>query len=216
MEITLPNFSLSEILKRLMFEKNIRAMDLARQTKLPQPTIQRIVAGTTTNPHYSSLAPIAKFFGITVAQLKGEEKISWLHLGGMPGLIQVPILSAQQAKNWVNKTQIDAEQIWIDNKYSQETYAIITADSSMYPLFPQGTLLLIDPIKSPKDRSYVLVSINDHDETIFRQLLIDGNHQYLKPLNSDLDSFPMTKFDPKKDYYCGVMVHSRRDFDDKQ
>lgn len=213
MEMVITNLGLSDILKRLMFEKNIRAMDLARQTKLPQPTIQRIVAGTTTNPHYSSLAPIAKFFGISVAQLKGEESIPWLNTGTMPGLMQVPILSTQQAKNWVNKSQLEAVQIWVEEKYSKETYAIISPDSSMYPLFPQGTLLLIDPIKTPKDRCFVLVSLNDHDETIFRQLLIDGNHQYLKPLNPDLENFPMTKFDPNKDYYCGVMVHSRRDYE---
>src|SRR3990167_5910581 len=63
---------LSGILNRLMFEKKIRATELAREVNLPQPTVHRMATGKCTNPHKSSLEPIADYFDISVDQLKGD------------------------------------------------------------------------------------------------------------------------------------------------
>ncbi len=51
--------TLDEILSRLLFEKKMRAMDLARELNIPQPTIHRIATGKSTTPHIGTLEPNA-------------------------------------------------------------------------------------------------------------------------------------------------------------
>lgn len=93
---------LSETLKRLLFEKNIKPTELARLTKVPQPTIQRIIAGTTARPHSNSLVPIADYFKISINQLKGAEPIDWLDKveAKHSGINQVPLLDWTEVLSW--------------------------------------------------------------------------------------------------------------------
>jgi transcriptional regulator with XRE-family HTH domain len=72
-------FQLSTILKRLLFKKDMKPVDLARELNMPQPTIHRLVTGKSTRPYKSSLEPIAKYFDVTVDQLIGEDPrlIDW-------------------------------------------------------------------------------------------------------------------------------------------
>lgn len=203
---------LSFILRRLMFEKEMKPMDLARYTHLPQPTIQRMVKGTTTNPHASTLIPIADFFGISVDQLKGETPIAWLNTDNTHVLsnkmIKIPIINWEE----IGKTNHNHEIIWVDNKINSQSYGIVLDDTSMYPIFNQGTLIIVDPLKKPKDRSYVVVTLKNSSKTIFRQLLIEQKHQYLKPLNPDLAKFPIIMLQ-KEDHIRGVLVQARNDYE---
>ena len=66
---------LSSILNRLLFEKKMKPIDLARKLGIPQPTMHRIVTGKSPNPHKSNLEPLAEYFDVTVAQLKGEDPL---------------------------------------------------------------------------------------------------------------------------------------------
>ena len=63
---------LGATLKKLLFDKNMKPSDLAREVNLPPPTIHRLVTGKSNRPYQSSLAPIAAFFNITVEELTGE------------------------------------------------------------------------------------------------------------------------------------------------
>ena len=112
---------LSDTLKRLMFEKDIRAVELARQTNLPQPTVQRMVVGTTPNPQLTSLEPIAKYFGITIEQLRGNEPITWLQTAVSVNLTQIPVMAWEQAQQWQQLRQNfqitgKTELIWAEKK----------------------------------------------------------------------------------------------------
>ena len=53
---------ISQILKILMFKKNINATQLARKIDVPQQTLHRILAGSSPNPHLKTLGPLADFF----------------------------------------------------------------------------------------------------------------------------------------------------------
>ncbi|QOD84161.1 helix-turn-helix domain-containing protein [Chromobacterium haemolyticum] len=63
---------LKERLDRLMKHRNINQNQLAAETKVPQPTIQRILSGESRDPRHSTLEKIAKFFNISVAELRGD------------------------------------------------------------------------------------------------------------------------------------------------
>src|SRR5438045_1634384 len=63
---------ISSVLKILLnrFE-NMSGSELAKRTGLPISTVNRILAGSVSDPRISTLKPLANYFGITVDQLLG-------------------------------------------------------------------------------------------------------------------------------------------------
>jgi SOS-response transcriptional repressor LexA len=201
---------IKQILFRLMSDKGVNVSELARCICLPQPTVYRIAAGICEHPHLSSLKPLADFFAITVNQLKGLEPIA-----SIDHAIKVPLLTWDQA---INKSfdKIDvnnSEQILTDAKVGLAGYALKVKDASMEPVFPKGTLLIADPKKQPKDRSYVIAKLINFPEPIFRQLLIDAQEHYLKPLSPDFERYKMTRLE-NNDKILSVVVQAKRDYEE--
>jgi DNA-binding Xre family transcriptional regulator len=185
---SMKNTKVSQILKKLLADKKIRVAELARSINLPQPTVHRIVAGMCEHPHLSSLQPIAEFFSLTVEQLKGHQSIQKLD-----GIMKVPLLNWHQVIEWpANKDDLgNCENIITDANVSGNAYAIEVIDVSMDPVFPKNTILIADPERIPKDRSYVITKLSNLEQPIFRQLLIDASDRYLKSLSPDLDQYKM-------------------------
>lgn len=219
--------TISNILKILMLKKNIKTTQLARTTKVPQQTLQRIVTGTTPNPHISSLKPIADHFDITIEQLKGEQQLpkELLLTAGFEDIlvkkaINVPLLTWEQLKdlNKINKQRngvgIETFEniITISANFDEKCFGLIMNDSSMDPYFPKDSILVINPEKEIKDRCFALIKLNKEKIFIFRQILLDGQHEYLKPLNPDLTNFQMRLLN-KEDKIIGVLVEARRVYD---
>lgn len=76
---------ISEILQILMDKAGYSQNTLAQLTELNQPTIQRILDGSSKDPKTDTIAPLASFFGLTVAQLRGQDSIPGLNeLGCLP------------------------------------------------------------------------------------------------------------------------------------
>src|SRR3990167_10408582 len=196
MDITTPSNPISDILSRLMFEKRIRTAELARQIRLPQPTVHRIVTGTSPKPHSSSLTPLANFFGISLEQLKGLKPIPWLNpqeSKTASGFRQLPVLKWDEILTWEqNPHFIPTEVLFCDVNVSPRSFIVRMTDASMSPQFPIGTLLTIDPEKAIKDRSFVMAHLKNSTTALFRQLLIDGPNYHIKPISPDFDHFKMT------------------------
>ena len=204
---SMKNTRIGQILNRLMADKKIRVAELARQINLPQPTVHRIVNGACEHPHASSLEPIAAFFSINIDQLKGHEPISWLDRES-----RVPMLTWEEALDWPSKNS-SSELILTDAAVGKFGYALKIKDASMDPVFPKNTILIADPDKTPKDRSYVIAKLGAHSEAIFRQVLIDAGDTYLKPLSPDFDRYKMTRIN-NNDKILSIVVQAKRDCDD--
>lgn len=201
------------ILRRLLFEHNIRVTDLAREVDLPQPTIHRFVTGKSTRPYKSSLKPIADYFSISIPQLLGEEPLEnqkdvqhSKHTNK-----NVPIIPWEQLSESSLHSLSNVETILVAN-VSDYCFASKIQDSSMDPIFPCGTTLIFDKQKEPKDRAYILVKLHDSELCAFRQVIIDGSNYYLKPLNPDLSKFSMRLLDDK-DKLLGVLIEARHNFE---
>lgn len=205
--VSMKNTRIGQILRRLMSEKRIRAAELARQVNLPQPTVHRIATGACEHPHLSSLEPIANFFSITVEQLKGHEPISWLDR-----VMKVPLLTWDVVMNWPQNSDdsLHSEYVLTDAPVGKLGFAIQLKDAAMDPVFPKNTLLIADPERQPKDRSYVIAKLANYPEAIFRQLLIDANDRYLKPLSPDFDKYKMTLLN-NNDKILSTVVQAKRD-----
>ena len=64
-----------KILGELLTEHGFSAAYVSSVTGVPQPTITRIIAGRVKDPRSETLAPLARFFHLSVPQLRGEEPI---------------------------------------------------------------------------------------------------------------------------------------------
>lgn len=211
---------LSTTLKRLLFDKNMKPIDLARELDLPQPTIHRLVTGKSTRPYKSSLEPIAHYFDISVDQLLGEEPLlaEWQAPEPSAHALQNIVIKTVPVIPWQSITELAVarskakKQLAITGNISDECFAILMNDHAMEPLFTKGTILIFDPNKKYVDRSYVLVKLANKDQFIFRQLLVDVDQSYLKPLNPDTAIYKMRLLNAD-DTIVATLFESRTNFD---
>ena len=209
---------LASIIKRLLFERDIKSIDLARAINIPPPTIHRLVTGKSTRPYESSLKPIADYFEIEVAQLLGEKPLPSNEEEG------VDEETSRHGKNWVATVPLipwgnlkDLEikknynEIPFVGKISKIGFATIMPDTSMEPIIQRNSIIIFDPLIEPSDRSYVLVKLHETKAYVLRQLLIDADHQYLKPLNPDLSMFNMRLLH-QDDEIIACLVETRHNF----
>jgi len=195
---------LSEILNKLLFEKKIRPMDLAREVCVPQPTIHRLITGKCKNPHQSTLLPIANYFNMTVEQLKGENT-TYLALTKKNDHTEIPLIDWLELHNRQDKTATFKNKITICNA-SEHCFSTRMNDSSMEPVFPKDCILIFDPNKQVVDRNYVLVKSNQTKNFVFRQILIDGEDKFLKTLHPELNRI---KFLTESDQIIANLIEAR-------
>lgn len=203
------------ILRALMKEQDITESELARRTGIGQPVIHRVLTGETDNPKVATLSPIANYFVISISQLIGDEPLPKNRISGSFklssfGWTSLPLLNWEQAIHWPNKSNelILEEKISTEIHVGENAFALRVKDTTMLPLFPEGTYLIIDPTVKAENKDFVIVQIAGQKQAVFRQLLLDGDNVYIKPVNPD---FKMQLLD-KKSKQLGVMVQARMNF----
>lgn len=65
--------AIADTLKRLMTERGVTGYALSEATKIPQPTIHRILTGESADPKTKTLEPIARYFGLTVSAMRDDK-----------------------------------------------------------------------------------------------------------------------------------------------
>jgi SOS-response transcriptional repressor LexA len=214
-------------LKKLMLsDGKISEGELSRKSGIPQTTIHRILSGQIKESKPSTLRPLAKYFGLTVAQLQGEEPIplqrqieitqaiqskglEHSHYLGAPARL-VPLITWEQASHWkeIGKTyQHDSGQGWVatNNNVGPHAFGLIIQGNSMTatqgPSFEDGCEIVIDPDRKPAHKDFVVVIQTDKTSALLRQLSIEGGSYDLFPLNP---RYPVISLnDPKN--ICGVV-----------
>ena len=208
---------LDRILQTLMFKKKIKTAQLARELEMPKQTLNRIVNGTSPNPHSKNLLPLADYFNISLEQLQGKKPLPNnlvdLHLPSeKPKAKMISLFGWQDLLNMEQKQEIDSDTtIFVTHGLSDMAFAVPLDDTSMEPMFRKDSILIMDPDKQYGDRSFVLVKLYEANQVIFRQLLIDADQRYLKSISPDLDTFPMRLLDDN-DQIIGTLVEARQVF----
>lgn len=210
---------LASILKRLLFERDIKPIDLARAVDLPPPTIHRLITGKSTRPYASSLKPIANYFSIEVAQLLGEKPLpadkeprsleNNLHSLEKSHVTSVPLIPWNNLNNLENKESYS--KIPFVGSISKMGFATIMPDTSMGPFIQRDSIIIFDPLIKPTDRNCILVKLHETKAYVLRQLLVDADHKYLKPLNPDLSTFKMRLLH-KNDEIVACLLETRFNF----
>lgn len=83
---------------------------------------------------------------------------------------------------------------------SDEPFALQVLGDSMEPEFENGCIIVIDPAGVIQNGSFVLAEVNG--EHIFRQLLVQEDRYYLKPMKSSYDVIEIADLKP----IAGVIV----------
>jgi len=140
------------------------------------PTLARQLEPITTG-----FGEMAKF--IPAAKDDGEENVS----PGPDIRGRVPLISWVQAGDFAEVVDLlhpgEAFE-WIETTVQPRvhTFALRVHNDSMEPLFPAGTILIVEPELDAHAGDYVIAK-NGDDEATFKQLVRDGSDWYLKPLN---------------------------------
>ena len=179
--------------------KNQRILERRKFLKLTQEFIARAVGVSKasvslwekgdTSPKGEHLFALAKI-------LKCEA--SWLLYGkGSPTEISnveevplspdlYPVISWVQAGDWAQIFEMnkqDAIYYPCPVKCSNKTFILQVRGMSMSPTFNEDEFIFIDPEVEPSNRKYVVARLDDDNEATFKQLIIEGNHKFLKAAN---------------------------------
>ncbi len=208
--------SAGNIIRTLMQEADIGESELARQTNLPQTTINRLLLGGTSDPRAHTLKPIADFFGVTIGQLCGFESLNKNRIVGSTNSINraawqsIPIIEWEMVSSWLFKRKSITptnHQRWIttERTISNHSFAL-TSLAFMEPRFRKGSVLIIDPAAKFKDGHFILLAVNNQQPTV-RKVLMDGADILLKSFD---EPQPMIKL-TKKHVIFGTILESRLD-----
>lgn len=186
--------TVAEVLTILTKREDLSDNDLADRTGVPQPTISRIKSGESRDPRDKTLRPLAKYFGVTVSQLRGDMPLSDSQSPHEPSNVApgppvrgaVPLISWVSAGAWretIDSLEPGMAEEWIETTapIRQHTFALKVQGDSMEPDFPSGTYIVVEPDLDPQPGDFVIA--RNGDEATFKQLTKDGADWYLKPLN---------------------------------
>lgn len=91
---------------------------------------------------------------------------------------------------------------------SEQCYALTVPDDSMEPEFMEGEILVVDPTQPGTHNRYLIARLAGDSRPTFKQLIVLGNRQYLKPLNA---RYPLIDIEGPLDV-CGVVVCKYKDY----
>lgn len=176
---------LSQKLNLLMAEARINAEELSRRIGLPASTIKKIRNNQDANPTLSTIAPIAKYFALTISELVGEVELPKSRIKGTyrindEALNRVPLISWQNAINWPDSSVGSSKSISTEHRYSENAFALLVEEDNWENLV-KGTALLIDPEIEIEHRDFIIVHKNGQQLPVLKQALFDDGNIYLKP-----------------------------------
>jgi SOS-response transcriptional repressor LexA len=176
-------------LNYLLKKKNLTISEISDILDIPNMTIRRLLSGETTDPRISTLGLIANYFEVPIEYLlePNEEVSMSLIKHEIPFF--VPILDWSTAGKMLSGKQIrlnDVEKNFAVSKnyvanLSDKSFAVESCPS-LYPLYPKGTIFIIDPVAKPKDGDILLVRIEKSYEITLRKLTIDAPEWILESL----------------------------------
>ena len=103
-----------------------------------------------------------------------------------------PVLSKVQAGAWAEAVEaytLKDIDLWLESNahiQGDAFWLLVEGDSMTSPTglsIPEGTYVLFDTGREPKNGSLVIAKLVDDNEATFKKLIMDGNTKYLKGLN---------------------------------
>lgn len=142
----------------LMSQKGItNVTELAKQIRIPQPTMHRLLSGDVKEPKYALLKQIADFFKLSVQELvetdllrtAGSQSVDPTKVGTLR-FTEVPVVGGAQLGNGGHWTNLQYPVGYGDGYISWPTrdpdaYALRCTGDSMKPRIKDGEYVVIEP-----------------------------------------------------------------------
>lgn len=159
-----------------MKAEGLNTTTLAKKSKIPQTTLQKIVSGKSTNPRPKTLKAIADCFKVPVSKLTEIKR----------SRCAVPFVSWIEVKEWGGEMTASKTSNYpiyrTERLVSKEAFAVYT-NNKLSMLDPSYTTLVFDPKVEPHEGSTVLIQLAERNDLLFKRLYIDVGSRYIKDIN---------------------------------
>ncbi len=184
-------------INELMKQKGVaNVTELAKNTKIPQPTMHRLVSGEIKDPKYTLLKNIADFFKISVEEL--VEKSNPRALETSNGNKNIDAVQYKHIPV-VGGAQLGTGGYWTERQYpvgfgdgyvswpstDPDAFAIKCAGDSMKPRIKDGEYVIVEPNHQYFPGDEVLV-ISKQEEVMVKIFLYErGNEIMIMSVNEE-------------------------------
>ncbi|PWG61744.1 LexA family transcriptional regulator [Spiribacter halobius] len=175
----------------------IEVMSSSRETTLPKE-LEPMVVAEDAGPYFDE-----------PAFLRRSEPAYPLETG--PAIRgEIPLIGWDEAGRWrgVHEDTRTEETIIATRKVSPDAFALRVQDDTNSPDIPRGAIVVVDPDVEPRHEHYVIALLPGSDAPTLKQLIVDGDQQYLRPRN---DRYPIQPF-PPGGRIIGVVRQAVQDF----
>ena len=178
-------------IKACMEAKGLDQSAVARALDIEPQSVQQWVCGQTT-PRGYRIRALSSLLDVEPWQLLGSAEDNALAPGNSAPRFQGPYPPPVPRISWVSAGQFKEVEITPTNRaqwdtpsepMSAEAFSLRVEGDSMEPEFPQGCVIFVEPEATAANGDYVIVCLDGTNQATFKQLVIDGAHRYLKPLN---------------------------------
>ncbi|WP_410199455.1 helix-turn-helix domain-containing protein [Burkholderia cenocepacia] len=148
--------------KQLQQEAGVTDAELSRAINLDRGTLSRLLSGETTDPRLSTISAIAKFFGVPMSTLFGEENRGFVPVYEQRTLRAAHLAAApRHDQHWIKVSNINSSR-----------FAITLAQQSRTEPLPHNAILVIGDYESLDSGDFVLVEIDEKTFSIIK--ITDG------------------------------------------
>ncbi|WP_204426473.1 helix-turn-helix transcriptional regulator [Burkholderia sp. MS455] len=148
--------------KQLQQEAGVTDAELSRAINLDRGTLSRLLSGETTDPRLSTISAIAKFFGVPMSTLFGEENRGFVPVYEQRSLRAAHLAAApRHDQHWLKVSNINSSR-----------FAITLAPQSRTEPLPPNAILVIGDHESLDSGDLVLVEIDEKTFSIIK--ITDG------------------------------------------
>jgi SOS-response transcriptional repressor LexA len=201
--------SLALRLKQSREQARISQRELAKRSGLSQQLISKLENGLVEST--TEVFRLAEVLRVDARWLAtGKENVA----DGPAITGYVPLISWVAAGSWRDvfdpyPAGEGEALVPVTCRTGPNAYALRVQGDSMEPVFPNGSIIIVDPAAEPRQGSYVVVRLDEAEQATFKQLVIDGGARYLKPLNP---RYPLMEI-RESATVCGVVRQMVMDFD---
>jgi SOS-response transcriptional repressor LexA len=182
--------TLANNIRHLMTLNGVKSpSELARLTKIAQPTLYRWMVEDAREPRHSSLAPLADFFNVTVFDLL-ERNLETGDKVQMKAFVtarrEVPLMRISKDGMKVEAAGENDTVPAMKIKATRDMFAITVVGDSMAPFLPGDSVVILTPkheIITGKGMKIVLAREPVTQALVLRRLEHEGGHWYLLPEN---------------------------------
>lgn len=206
--------SLGERIRALRLERKLTLQQVADVFGITRASVAGWERGDS-RPDQDKLSRLARTLGTTVEYLLTGSitVVKKIDANVEPGPVlrgHVPLISWVQAGEWGqivdNFSPGDAED-WMPcpRKYGPHTFALRVRGVSMEPRYHDGDIIFVDPDAQAEHGKNIIVRLDDEHEATFKQLVVEGERKFLKPLNPDWPGPKLIQINGNATI-CGVVI----------